>query len=263
MEYHPDQTKNATFLKKIRDFMGSNSTYFIPGNLASPLASCLRDVERDNEIGLHGHHHELWREANFVSKKPIRDKDKRKLIVDSISEFDTHGLKRPFSFRAPYMWCKKSDMRLLKSMDFKVDSSDNPQVGANCMRVNGQITKVPVTTNPFPYYNKRRGLVYAKFNLLNMKLLHDYSEHEIYRYIDQILKLQAYQELVPHLVFLGHSWEFYRGKEKGWGDSFEHRGDKNYQILRDKLDLLEKKYTVRYVTLSEFGGIFEKHNKRS
>lgn len=252
------QKDNIEFLKKIQGLIPANGTYFFPGNLITPLAKSLQDIEKENEIGLHGHHHELWRDAYFVYKGPIRDDEKKKLISDSLTEFDRNGLKRPVSFRAPYMWCKKADLKLLKTMDFTVDSSDNPQNGVSFARNSGPMMRIPVTTNPFPYYKKRNGLLYAKFHLLNMRLLHDFNEHELYQCLNQILKMQAYLKQIPHLVLLIHSWEFYESDEEKYGDSYNHCGEKNYRILKEKLGMLEDKYSVEYITLSEFKNLFEK-----
>lgn len=254
------QKCNLEFLKTIQSMIPANGTYFVPGNLITPLAKRLKNIEKKNEVGLHGHHHELWRNAHFVYKGPIRDNIKKKLIVDSLSEFDRNGLKRPVSFRAPYMWCKKADLKLLKSMDFTVDSSDNPQIGVSFARNSGPMMRIPITTNPFPYYKKRNGLLYTKFNLLNMRLLHDFNEHEIYQCINQILKLQSYLKQIPHLVFLLHSWEFYESDDEKYGNSYGHRGAKNYEILKEKLGMLEKKYSMSYITISEFKHIFENKN---
>jgi hypothetical protein len=255
------QKDNLEFLKTIQRMIPANGTYFVPGNLITPLSKSLQDIEKENEIGLHGHHHELWREAYFVYKGPIRDNTKKKLILDSFSEFDRNGLKRPVSFRAPYMWCKKADLKILKIMDFTVDSSDNPQRRVSFARKSGPIMRIPVTTNPFPTYKKRNGLLYAKFDLLNMRLLHNFNEHEIYQRINQILKLQTYLKQIPCLVFLLHSWEFYESDDEKYGDSYDHCGAKNYEILKEKLGMLEKKKIVTYVTISEFKHIFENINK--
>jgi peptidoglycan/xylan/chitin deacetylase (PgdA/CDA1 family) len=257
-EKKANQDKNKEFLKENLNIKKSNCTYFIPGNLISVLADHLKTIANENEIGLHGHHHELWREAHFVTKKPIKNNEKEKLLLESLAEFEKKGFNRPISFRAPYMWCKASDMKILQKLGFKVDSSDSSQYGVYFSRNSGPIMRIPVSTNPFPHYNKKRGMFYTKFRLLNLKLLNNSNQDEFYQCADQILRLQVFQKQIPHLVFLLHSWEFYKDDEKGWGNQFNHRGEKNYEILLNKLKLLEKKYSVKYVTLNEFRNIFEK-----
>ena len=161
------------------------------------------------------------------------------------------------------MWCKRSDLKILGNMKFKVDSSDPAQNGVYFVKNSGPIMRIPVSTNPFPYYDKKRGLVYAKFHLLNLKLLNDFSQDEFYQCIDQILRLQFYRKQIPHLVFLCHSWEFYQDDEKGWGNQFDHRGEKIYTILKERLALLENKYSVKYASLSEFRDNFENENAQN
>ena len=46
------QEENMEFLAKIQNVRGSNSSFMIPGNLVSPLASSLKDIEKNNEIPL-------------------------------------------------------------------------------------------------------------------------------------------------------------------------------------------------------------------
>jgi peptidoglycan/xylan/chitin deacetylase (PgdA/CDA1 family) len=252
---------NIDFLEKIQCIKQSNKTLFVPGNLVAGLSANLKEIESENEIGLHGHHHELWRSAYFVKKEPVKDMVKQKLVADSLDEFERCGLKRPFSFRAPYMWFKKSDLRLLERMGFIVDSSDLSQSGRYRIRNDGKILRIPVTAGPFPDFIRKRGLVYAKFRLLDMQTLREIQDEAFIEYVDQVISMQSYLKLLPHLVFLAHSWEFYREKDEPIAHNYIHLGEENYEIFRNKFELLEQMYSVKYVTVSEFKAFFE--NRRN
>jgi len=258
-EEQESQKENEIFLKIIQEIRSSNSTFFLPGNLVAGLKTTLKQVAEENEIGLHGHHHELWRSAHFVDKKPVKDVEKISLLEDSLREFERNGVPSPYSFRAPYMWCKRSDLKLLGSMGFKVDSSDPSQLGMTPARNNGEIIRIPITAGPLPYFKKRSGLIYTRFRLFNMKLLRECNDRQFIEQTNQIVKMQHYLKQVPHLVFMAHSWEFYEraGETK---DENYYCSHENYKILRSKFELLEKNYSVRYVTVNAFRRLLKKQN---
>lgn len=249
--------ENIQFIEKIQNLIKSNGTYFITGNLVFNLSKSLNQLAKRNEIGLHGYRHELWKPAYFVDKKAIKDDEKKELLENSLSEFEKSGLDRPFSFRAPYLWCKNADLKLLEEMGFKLDSSDRSQNGMFKIRKKGKILKIPVTANPFPYFKQKGGLIFAKFRLFNLKILNELQDTEFCEYIDQILRMQIFQKSIPHLVFLAHPWEFYGRGELEKDENFNHRGEKNYKVLKTKLGLLEKKYDVKYVTISQLNDLYE------
>jgi len=256
-EEQESQKENEIFIKKFLKIKEKNTTFFLPGNLVADLKTTLKQLADDNEIGLHGHHHELWRSAYFVEKKAIKDKEKKELIVNSLSEFKKSNLNRPTSFRAPYMWCKNKDLKLLEEMGFKLDSSDRSQNGMYKIRKEGKILRIPVTVNPFPHFKKKGGLIFTKFRLFNLKILNELKNAELYEYIDQILRMQNYLKLIPHLVFIAHPWEFYGRGDLEKDDNFNHRGAKNYKILKTKLRLLENRYNVKYLTVNQFKELYE------
>lgn len=256
-EENNDQEKNNIFLERIQKVNKSNKTFFIPGNLVSKLNTNLKQLANKNEIGLHGHHHELWRAAHFVKKRPVKDREKKHLIEKSLKEFDRNRLCRPVAFRAPYMWCKKSDLKLLERMQFRADSSDPSQFGSFLVRNNGKLTRIPITASPFPYFRKRRGMISIHFRLFNMKMVRGCDEKEFIEHINKILRLQVYLKQIPHLVFMAHSWEFYEEAEEAKDDNY-YRSEANYEILGSKLDLLEKRYSVKYITIGELRKLFEK-----
>jgi hypothetical protein len=251
------QDENIQFIEKIQRLIKLNGTYFITGNLVFNLSKGLKQLAKRNEIGLHGYRHELWKPAHFVDKRAIRDSEKKKLLENSLSEFERSGLDRPFSFRAPYMWCKNADFKLLEEMGFKMDSSDRSQNGMFKIRKKGKILKIPVTANPFPYFKKKGVLIFAKFRLFNLKILNELQDTEFCEYINQILRMQIFQKSIPHLVFLAHPWEFYGRGELEKDENYNHRGVKNYNVLKTKLRLLEKQYDVKYVTINQLKELYE------
>ena len=156
------------------------------------------------------------------------------------------------------MWCKNTDLKLLEEMGFMLDSSDRSQNGMFKIRKEGEIVRIPVTDNPFPYFKKRGSLIFSKFRLFNLKLLNELRDDELYEYISQILKAQIYQKSLPHLVFIAHPWEFYGKGELEKDENFNHRGPGNYDVLKEKLRLLEKRYLVKYLTVSQLKNVYEK-----
>jgi len=118
--------------------------------------------------------------------------------------------------------------------------------------------RIPVTANPFPYFKKKGGLIFTKFRLFNLKILNELQDAKLCEYISQILRMQIYQESIPHLVFLAHPWEFYGKGELEKDENFNHRGAKNYNILKEKLRLIEKQYIVKYLTVNQLKELYEK-----
>ena len=126
------------------------------------------------------------------------------------------------------------------------------------IRKEGEILRIPVTVNPFPHFKKKGGLIFSKFRLFNLKILNELNTAELYEYINQILRMQIYQKLIPHLVFIAHPWEFYGRGHLEKDDNFNHRGTKNYKVLKTKLELLEKRFNIKYLTVSQLKELYEK-----
>lgn len=252
------QDENIKFIELIQDIIKSKATYFITAKLISVLSAGLKQLAKRNEIGLHGYRHELWKPAYFVEKKAVKDEEKRALLENSIIEFQKSGLDRPFSFRAPYMWCKVADIKLLERMGFKVDSSDRSQNGMFQLRKEDNMVRIPVSANPFPYYKTKKGLIFSKFRLFNLKTFNELNDAELFSFINQVLVVQKYKKSIPHLVFIAHPWEFYGNGELEPDENFNHRGPENYHVLKEKLRLIEEQFIVKYLTVSELKELFEK-----
>ena len=254
-----DLTEIINFIKKIANIKQSDITFFIPGNLVDRLSSHLHTLSQSNGIGLHGYRHELWRPAYFVNKLAIADAMKPDLILKSLKAFKANGLKQPTAFRAPYMYCKPSDIRLIEKAGFTVDSSDPSFKGVHSIRQTGNITRIPVTAHPVPYFKSRKGITFTKFHLFNLKTLNEFHNQNFLEFIGQILKWQVYRQQIPHLVFLAHPWEFFTNSADEFDENFTHRGLHNYEVLKDRLALLENNFDVRYVTMNQLSCLYKEN----
>jgi len=252
------QKENNYFLRKICEVNYGSMTFFVTGNLVLKLSDCLKDLSAGNEVGLHGYRHELWRPAYFIKKNAIKNEIKPELIDRSLREFKDSGLARPTAFRAPYMYCKPSDMRLIEKAGFTVDSSDPSFKGVHSIRQSGNISRIPVTVHPVPYFKSHGGIAFTKFYQFNLKTLNEFHGKNFIDFAGQILKWQVYKHQIPHLVFLAHPWEFFTNNEDEFDENYAHRGRTNYRILKERLSLLENHFNVRYVTLSQLGKIYRR-----
>jgi len=253
------QKENNYFLRRIGEVNYGGMTFFVTGNLVLKLSDCLKDLPDGNEIGMHGYRHELWRSAYFVEKRAIKNKVKPRLIERSLQEFKNSGLARPTSFRAPYMYCKQSDMKLVERASFTVDSSDPSFKGMHPIRQFGNITRIPVTAHPIPYFESCKGFAFTKFHLFNLKTLNEFHDQNFLEFIGQILKWQVYKRQIPHLVFLAHPWEFFTNSADEFDENFTHRGPHNYEILKDRLALIKNNFNVRYVTLNQLSCLYKEN----
>ena len=100
-----------------------------------------------------------------------------------------------------------------------------------------------------------------KFDQFNLKICNEMENDDFIDFVNKILRVQSYHKTIPNLVFLGHPMEFYYYPESIKDENFMHCGEHNYEILAKKLSLLEKNFSVTYVTVSELKRIYEKHSR--
>jgi hypothetical protein len=148
-------------------------------------------------------------------------------------------------------------MKLVERASFIVDSSDPSFKGMHPIRQSGNITRISVTTHPISYFKSRKGIVFTKFHLFNLKSLNEFHGEKFIEFISQALKWQVYRQQIPHLVFLAHPWEFFTNSADEFDENFAHRGPQNYEVLKDRLALLENNFGVRYVPLNKLSCLYK------
>jgi len=237
-------TKISRLLNQKRAY----ATFFVEGSLTDMFPESLRLIKK-NEIGLHGFQHELWgNEKWWVNKKPLKYKEKRELLKKSIDIFETNGFKRPKSFRAPYMIINNETKKILTDFDFEIDSSDPSYLGIKPIPIfQNNLIEIPVTANPMFKTSKRFFIPFAYYEIFNMEILKRISQNDFIDFINNVVNFQVSSGIEPHLVFLAHSWEFSHMKTR----KFNYSSEKNYEILLSSLELLEKKYKIKYLSLEQ------------
>lgn len=233
------------------DRYGWRATLFVQGNLVASLAPCLHETQPTHELGLHGLEHEVWGSSRWwqyrlgLQSLPLEEKDRR--LGLAIQYFQDAGLPIPSGFRAPYLNIDRGTLRLLEHHGFSCDASPPSYQGSWPVPHRwGSLWQVPVTAHPKPQV-VCRGLTWFRYADLSLGSLLRLTEAEYLDLVDAALWAQrlAGYPLGPHLVFLGHPWEFdsYPGVGHGCQDNWRH-------LIR-RLHLLETQYVVRYVTMAD------------
>ncbi|MBD3155529.1 MAG: hypothetical protein GF368_02640 [Candidatus Aenigmarchaeota archaeon] len=115
------------------------------------------------------------------------------------------------------------------------------------------LIEIPVTANPIFKIDKRYILPFSYYDMFNMESLKKTNKIDFFNFIQNVISFQVSKNVTPHLIFLGHNWEFTDFK-KG---KFNYSSEDNYEILNSFLKSLEEKYKVKYLTLEELSKEFE------
>jgi len=247
----------APFLERLPAWgeeMGAVFTLFVQGNLVDKLAGYLHELAAEHEIGLHGYAHELWgKEKWFLPHHAVPQHRRRDLLAQSIKCFSDNDLTPPDSFRAPDMVADKDTLQLLEESGFVVDSSAPayygiPPLPTRPLGEKSRLLSIPITVNPAPRYEIRYGIPFTSYEILNMARLTAGDDAHFLDYVRQVLSFQVGAGVKPHLVFLAHPWEFVE-----WPGNRRpaYCSGNNYQLLKQKLSLLEEKYPLKYVGMKE------------
>ncbi|MFC2122479.1 DUF2334 domain-containing protein [Bacteroidota bacterium] len=229
-------------------------TLFVQGDMVEKLAGYLHNLQDEHEIGLHGYAHELWgKEKWFLPHRAVPKHKRRDLLELSLKCFSDNDLTTPSSFRAPDLVADKDTLQLLEESGFAVDSSAPsyygvPPLPTRPLGQGSRLLSIPITVNPAPRYETRYGIPFAAYEILNMARLVAGDDAHFLDYVRQVLSFQAGAGVKPHLVFLAHPWEFME-----WPGNRRpaYCSGNNYQLLKQKLSLLEERYSLKYVGVKE------------
>lgn len=225
-------------VEKILKKTKTTGTFFVQGDLVGEHKKELRKLEKNHEIGLHGYAHELWGRAWFLHGRMGTFKEREALIKKSLEEFRKNKIKRPVSFRAPYMVIDRSSLALLEKYKFKVDSSAPSYKGIKpVIRHLDGIIEVPASVNPIQKI-KFRKVPYSEYRVFNMHNLKLMKKSELLEYVRDIVKIQKLLKQKPFLVFFAHPWEFHKNGKKTCSEG-------NYKILEDTIKTLKKEFKIK------------------
>ncbi|MEM5855548.1 MAG: polysaccharide deacetylase family protein [Candidatus Aenigmatarchaeota archaeon] len=247
VEYNPmvENKHVEIFLKKYRDFLEKNtSTLFVCGEIVKGNRELKKF--RKCEIGLHGYAHELWGEEKWwLNKKPIDKKMKEELLKLSLRIFTKKRIKKPVSFRAPYMLSNKETLKILEKFGFIVDSSASTYLGEELLpSKNSKIVCLPVSANPIAKIKRIFLLPFAFYTIFNMQNFCKFDEERLREFIKIVTSFQEANGIKPHLVFLAHSYEFFKTK-------LDYCSPKNFETLKDIVKFLKENYEIESLRMRE------------
>ena len=162
-------------------------------------------------------------------------------------------MKRPTSFRAPYLVIDKATIWLLEKFGFIVDSSFPAYKGTPPIpqRINS-IIEIPVSCVPTPHLIFKLFVPLFRYRMFTMEEICNYDPLKIVRCV---VAFQLENNVTPHVVFLAHPWEF---KNNG-----SYCSEKNYIRIRNMLNELEKNYNVKYVTMNKLAMVLMEDGSNS
>ena len=231
----------------IKDLGNKKATFFICGNLISKFSYILKKIQSKHEIGLHGFAHELWGDEKWWAiKKPIDYEQKGELLKLCLDIFKENRLRRPISFRAPYLITNHDTFKLLKKNNFRVDSSLSSYLGNFSLPVKffkGKIMSIPVSVNPLPKVSFQYLIPYTSYESFNWTFINNLDKNNFINFINSIFSWQIFNKIQPHLVFLAHSYQVVENDKK-----LKYSHEKSEKMFK-LFSFLEKNYQVEYVTL--------------
>ncbi len=246
VEYNPliEDNHVENFLEKSKSFLEkSNSTIFVCSEVVEKTEK-LKNF-KNCEIGLHGYKHELWGDEKWwLAKSQLNKDEKRKLLELSIKIFKKKGLKRPVSFRAPYMISNLETLKILEEFNFLVDSSASTYLNEDPLPYRiGKITRIPVSVNPIPEIRKIFLLPFGFYKIFNMQNFYNFDEEKFFEYVKILTSFQLANKIKPHLVFLAHSYEFFKIEK------LSYCSPKNYRTLIKMVKILKDEYEIETLTI--------------
>ena len=248
IEYNPKiENKHVEiFLRKFRNFLEKNNcTLFVCGEIVKESKS-LKKLKKC-EIGLHGYAHELWGDEKWwLNKKPIDKGTKINLIKLSIESFKEKKIKRPVSFRAPYMLTNSETLKIIESFGFFVDSSAATYLNENPLPYKfSKVIRVPVSVNPIPEIKRSFFIPFAFYKIFNMQNFCNFDKEKLVEYVRIVTAFQEKNGIKPNLVFLAHPYEFFKI------DKLDYCSPKNYSVLKKLVKFLRENYDIKMLNIKD------------
>lgn len=120
-DWIPGSEKGLKGLFEISKKFNLKPTLFVAGQFALSYPNIIKEaLDYGYEIGAHGWEHGLGAEENYRSTNYEQQK---KWIILSVQAIEKVTGKKPFSFRAPYLWISETLLLVLEEMGFLFDSS--------------------------------------------------------------------------------------------------------------------------------------------
>lgn len=217
IEYHAE---SGGFYSIDQFFMNKkvvkNSTFFIQGNLVEKYQKELKKSKV--EIGLHGFAHELWGPRRWWNSNPFVNVHEREILLKkSLQNFKNCKIKKPVSFRAPYLITDNHTYSLIQKYGFKIDSSLPSFLGTYPVpqKIN-KILSIPISSNPIPKFSFRNGILFTHYDILTMETMKSFSKEDFTDFINTVFYFQSLLSIKPNLVFLSHPWEFIKVQKPGF-----------------------------------------------
>jgi peptidoglycan/xylan/chitin deacetylase (PgdA/CDA1 family) len=230
------------------------STFFIQGDLIEILAQEIKNIESDHEIGLHGYHHELWGKPIWFGdmQEQTPQVKKEELLVKSIKAFERIDVKRPLSFRAPWLIIDEDTLDLLRSYNFLIDSSVfSPRYGNPTSFYDNKLLRIPVSASPIPRIVSHFKIpVFLPYKVLNLRTILLEPIDSLITIIREIITYQRIQGTVQHIVILAHPWEFFEQS----GRCVTTHGDA-FDLFTNRLLYIQKVFNITWIPLQNIQSI--------
>lgn len=254
-----DLSKSASdFIPSISNILSKEkkSTFFVQGDMVAELSTLLRKLKGFHEIGLHGFSHEVWGDKEWWNnKEPIKLDKKKELLEKSIKLFSKNKLPKPKSFRCPFMIVNDETFDVLRDYGFSVDSSLPSYLGVLPIPVrlsNAGLFSIPVSGNPVPKISFSKVIPYIYYEIFNVERMCKFDQNQIIEFVKLVCSVQLHHGHIPHLVFLGHPWEFTEMDQR----KFSYCSKENYKMFQNLFSIIENNFNVEYYTIQNLAKKF-------